>query len=84
VRPTTSSSSRGYFSSHLFGFLEGVGFLEVAPHDGCDDRQQGADHERNPPTPVFQFLRREKHFLQEQQHDDRGELAADQGDVLKA
>ncbi len=58
--------------------------MELAPHHSSENRKQCADHEWNPPAPGLQLFRRQKYLLQQQQHDDRGELAADQGDVLEA
>ena len=58
--------------------------MQLPSHHRGKNREPGADHEWNPPAPFLQLLRRQKDFLQQQQHDDRGELPADQGDVLKA
>ncbi|MHC2257627.1 hypothetical protein ACVILK_007319 [Bradyrhizobium embrapense] len=68
----------------FLGLLERLGLVQAAPHHRREDREQGADHERNPPAPGLQLVRGQEHLLQQQQHDDRGELAADQGDVLEA
>src|ERR1700737_791793 len=78
------AADRAGGSGDLLRFDENVAFMQLAPHHGRDDRQQRADHERNSPAPTLQFLGRQKHFLQQQQDYDRGELSADQGDVLKA
>jgi len=58
--------------------------VQAAPHHGGKDCQARADHEGNAPAPGLQFLRRQEHLLEKQQHDDRSELAADQRDVLEA
>ena len=58
--------------------------MQIAPHYSGKDREQDADHEGNAPAPGPQFFGRQEYLLQQQQHNDGGELAADQGDVLKA
>jgi hypothetical protein len=61
-----------------------VGFVKIASHQQGDNRQQRADDERNPPSPGPQLFRRQKHLLEQQQHQDRAQLAADQRHVLEA
>jgi hypothetical protein len=58
--------------------------VQVAPHHERHDRQHRADDERDAPPPRAQLLGGQEHLLQEQQHEDRAQLAADQRHVLKA
>jgi hypothetical protein len=78
VSPTTSILHRGLAA------LEGVGFVQIAPHQGRDDREHGTERKWHAPAPGPDLLSREKHLLQEKQHEDGAELPADQGHVLEA
>lgn len=87
------ATSRGYFQQAaqragarlgLAGGLVGVGLGHVAPHEGGHDGQQRADHEGDAPAPIHQLLVSQEHVLQQQQHQDRAELAADQRHILEA
>ena len=85
-------TSRGYFKSALtelsrratlLGGDEVIGLVQIAPHQQGDNRQQRADDERNAPAPRLQLRRGQEHLLQQQQDQNRAQLAADQGDVLE-
>ena len=64
--------------------LECVGLVEIAAHDEGEQRQRRADDERNAPAEGAQLLAGQEHVLQRQQHDERGELPADQRHIEKA
>jgi len=60
----------------------GGGFIERFTQIERDQRRDRADHERHAPAPGFEFRGRER-LLQDHQHEERAQLAADQRHVLE-
>ena len=63
---------------------EVIGFVQVPPHEQCGAGQQGADAERDSPTPGSELRGRQQQLLEHQQHEDGAQLSADERHVLEA
>ena len=68
----------------LLGREVRLGLNQSAAHDGGENGQKTADREGNAPAPIPQLLGRQQPLLEDEQHEDGAELAADQRDILEA
>ena len=58
--------------------------MQASTHRHGDDGEQGADDERDAPAPRAELRGGEEDLLEQQQHENRAELSADERHVLKA
>ncbi len=77
-------ADRGIPFAELLRRLEGIGLLQVLPHHRGDDGEAGTDDEGDAPAPGADLIVGQEHPLEQQQHDQRAQLAADERDVLEA
>jgi hypothetical protein len=64
--------------------FKGFRLMQIASHHQRDSGEQRANEKRNAPAPLPYLLGAQENLLQEQQHEQCADLAANQGHILKA